>query len=279
MPGVEADEVFVAARRALLDALDALAPHLESVILIGAQAVYLHTGAIDLPLAETTRDADLAIDPRTLKEDPRVEQALLRARFSQDRADPQPGAWRSPDGMPVDLMVPERFAGPAATGRRGARLPPHAKQAMRRAVGLEAALVDHKGREVAALDPDDGRVREVKVAGPAALVVAKLFKLHERTDEPHRLIAKDAHDVYRLLRAVSTGTLAETIRRLLESDAAADVTGQALVLLQVWFGSPDGRGSALAGEAERMVGDPGQVAQAVSLLAGDLARELDSPIG
>lgn len=38
-------ELLIAARRALLDALDALAAHRQSVIVIGAQAIYLHTGA------------------------------------------------------------------------------------------------------------------------------------------------------------------------------------------------------------------------------------------
>jgi len=35
---------YVAARRILLDALDALHDHIDSLILVGAQAVYLHTG-------------------------------------------------------------------------------------------------------------------------------------------------------------------------------------------------------------------------------------------
>lgn len=51
----------------------------------------------------------------------------------------QPGSWLSPKGIPVDLMVPEALAG--ASGRRGARIPPHSTKAARRAVGLEAAVV------------------------------------------------------------------------------------------------------------------------------------------
>lgn len=35
---------YVAARRVLLDALEALKDHLPSLILVGAQAVYHHTG-------------------------------------------------------------------------------------------------------------------------------------------------------------------------------------------------------------------------------------------
>lgn len=278
MPGVDSDPVLVAARRALLDSLEALAEHRESVIVIGAQAVYMHTGALDLPLAEATKDADIALDSRLLHEDPRVEQALSDAGFYPDPQKRQPGAWCSADGMPVDVMVPEKFAGPSAPKRRGARLPPHEKSSMRRAAGLEAALVDNELLEVTALDPDDDRRVEAKVAGPAALLVAKLFKLYERIEDADRLEAKDAHDTYRLLRAVPTVSLADKLRALLESDAAGEVTRQALGFLEELFGSPDAPGSVLAGDAERGVGDPEGVAQAVSFLAADLLREMGEPL-
>jgi hypothetical protein len=45
------DARYVAARRVLLDALTVLAPHGDAIILAGAQAVYLHTGAADLAIA------------------------------------------------------------------------------------------------------------------------------------------------------------------------------------------------------------------------------------
>lgn len=40
---------YVLARRVLLDALDALGPQIEAVVLVGAQAVYLHTGRSRVP--------------------------------------------------------------------------------------------------------------------------------------------------------------------------------------------------------------------------------------
>lgn len=274
MPG-ESDPILVDARRALLDALDALEGHRDNVIVIGAQAVYMHTGALDLPLAETTKDADIALDGSQLDEDPRVEQALADAGFYPDPQKSQPGAWCSRDGMPVDVMVPEKFAGPAAKNRRGARIPPHENSSMRRAEGLEAAVVDNELREVTALDASDGRRLEVKVAGPAALLVAKLFKIHERIEQRRRLDAKDAHDAYRLLRAIPTDSLAGALRNLLDSEAAGEITRQALGFLEELFGSPDAPGSQLAGDAERGVGEPEVVAQAVSLLTGDLLRALN----
>src|SRR5258706_14168677 len=105
------DEVLKQARSALLDALEALREHRDSVIVIGAQAIYLHTGAADVALAEATKDSDLALDARSLGEDPRVEEAMEQAGFYLDPASGQPGAWLSPKGVPVDLMVPEAVAG------------------------------------------------------------------------------------------------------------------------------------------------------------------------
>lgn len=42
---------YVRARSVLLDALQALEPHLDSLTLVGAQAVYLQTGDADLAAA------------------------------------------------------------------------------------------------------------------------------------------------------------------------------------------------------------------------------------
>jgi hypothetical protein len=134
-------DLLVAARRALLDALEALAAHRHSVIVIGAQAIYMHTGGAAVALAETTKDSDLALDTRSLSDLPRLENAMIAAGFRQDPHSAQPGSWLNPDGIPVDLMVPESLAG--GSGRRGARIPPHSKHAARRAAGLEATLIDN----------------------------------------------------------------------------------------------------------------------------------------
>jgi hypothetical protein len=75
------DELYVIARRLLLDALDALGEHKGATILVGAQAIYLHTGDADLGVAEYTTDADLTFDPDLLAEIPPLEQALEGAGF------------------------------------------------------------------------------------------------------------------------------------------------------------------------------------------------------
>jgi len=133
--------LIVEARTALLDALAALEEHRDSVILVGAQAVYLHAGQVSFAIAEVTKDSDLAIDARTLGDNPRIEEAMTDAGFALNPTSNQPGAWVSTRGIPVDLMVPEHVAGPR--GRRAAKIPPHGKQVARRAIGLEAALVDY----------------------------------------------------------------------------------------------------------------------------------------
>lgn len=166
------DPVYVEARRVLLDALEALAPHGPAVVVAGAQAVYLHTGRGDIAVAPYTTDGDLAVDPVLLRDAPELESAMIKAgfRLAEPSGHPEPGVWITEaeiEGIdmliPVDLIVPEGAAPPG--GRRGARLGLHGRRAARRARGLEAALVDHSTMTVAALDPSDIRSYEVEGRG------------------------------------------------------------------------------------------------------------------
>jgi nucleotidyltransferase-like protein len=266
-------ETLVAARSALLDALAALADQREALVLIGAQAIYLHTGAALVALGEATKDTDLAVDPRALNDDPLLDEAMERAGFHRNLTDPQPGSWLSPRGIPVDLMVPAALAGEG--GRRGGRIPPHSRHATRRTPGLEAAVVDHAPMTITALDPNDTRSAEMEVAGPAALLIAKLHKLGERRDTPGRLLDKDAHDIYRLLVATETATLAVAFARLQGDQLAGSVTDEAIVYLQQLFASgPDALGSEMAGRAEELFGNAEVVSAAVATLAADLLGAL-----
>lgn len=262
-------DLLIVVRSALLDALDALADQLDALVLIGAQAIYLHTGAAPVALAEATKDSDLAVDPRLLNDSPLLDDAMKNAGFHRNLTSPQPGAWLSPDGVPVDLMVPEALAG--VRGRRGARIPPHSDHATRRTTGLEAAVVDHSSMTIGALVPEDPRTFEIKVAGPAALIVAKLHKLGERQDRPERLVDKDAHDVYRLLVATDTEHLGRTLGDLRDDWLAGEATTLAIAYLRGLFASgPEALGSMMAGRAEQLVGDPAVVSAAVAALAQDL---------
>ncbi len=262
-------DLLVEARSALLDALEALEAHRRNVIVIGAQAIYLHTGAVKVALAEMTKDSDLALDARALADEPLIEEAMRAAGFDLHPDARQPGSWVNANDVPVDLMVPEALAGPS--GRRGARIPPHSNKATRRAVGLEAAVVDHASMTITALAPDDQRMYEANVAGPAALLVAMLHKIGERQETPGRLVDKDAHDIYRLLVGIPTARLAGSLAQLRRDDLAGPATQQALTYLAVLFAAgPDSVGSAMAGRAEEGVGEPQTVAAASAILAQDL---------
>jgi hypothetical protein len=264
-------DLLIATRRALLDALEALRPHLDAVVVVGAQAIYMHTGAAPVALAETTKDSDLCLDSRSLRDSPLLEEAMRSAGFHQDLESAQPGSWLSPTGIPVDLMVPEALAG--APGRRGVRIPPHAKRAARRVTGLEAAVVDHAPMIVRALAEEDSRTFTVGVASPAALLVAKLHKLEDRLLEPGRLYDKDAHDIYRLLVALRTEDLAIALRRLRGDELAGNATEVALGLLATLFAEGSGAsGSEMAGRAEEGIGDPDAVSASVTVLVRDLLR-------
>lgn len=273
MPGD--DNLIVEARAALLDAVIALDAHRDSIILIGAQAIYLRTGVASFALAEVTKDSDLAIDPRSLGEDPLLEEAMARAGFIINPTSKQPGAWISPRGIPVDLMIPEVLAGGHA--RRSVQVPPHDKNSARRAAGLEASVVDHSSMTVDSLD-GDGRSTSINVAGPAALLIAKMHKLGERLHTPDRLNDKDAHDSYRLLVATPTSEMAATVRLLLNEGIAGDSTRQALAhLRQLFADGPEALGSMMAGRAEAGVGDPGNVSMSVAFLAQDLLAAIPDP--
>jgi hypothetical protein len=255
-----ADPRYVAARRALLDALVALKPHAAAVIIAGAQAVYLHTGAGDLAVAPFTTDADLALDPEELESDPLLEEAMRRAGFAlhERGGHVEPGVWITEVRVageaflvPVDLIVPEAAAG---AGRRGARLGVHGRRAAHRARGLEAALVDHAPIVIGALEPEDSRAMTANVAGPAALFVAKAHKLHDRVEEakPGRVLDKDAADVLRLMQATAPAAVGETMAELAAHATAGEATTAALEYLGAMFGRRGRPGIVMAAEAMRL---------------------------
>ena len=130
-------EVLVAGRRALLDALDALADQRSALVLIGAQAIYLHTGAAPVALAEMTKDTDLAIDPRALQHDPLLEEAMRRAGFSLSLVPPTARELAfarrytsRPDDTGPARLTPAAAA--AAASRRTVTAPPAARPASKR---------------------------------------------------------------------------------------------------------------------------------------------------
>lgn len=276
----ELDPQYVVARSVLLDAFNALGSQRKAVILIGAQAIYLHTGAIELAVAEYTTDADIALDPSMLDEVPEIESAMTAAGFHRGK---RVGAWfvsRDIGGVftnvDIDLMVPEAVGGP---GSRAARLSGHAKHVARKARGLEPALIDKSVMTIQALDQTDPRYFSVAVAGPAALIVSKVHKIRERLAEreQRRLNDKDALDVLRLLRAAPTKDLAKTFSNLLGAVVSNEVTREALAALKDLFANPRAVGSQMAVRSAGPLANADEIAQSCAILTSDLLGAI--PIG
>ncbi len=283
MPG-ELSQEYVVAREALLDALEALGPQRAAVVLVGAQAIYLHTGGAGLAVAESTTDADVAFDPSRLVKDPVLAAAMRAAGFfrEENRNGPLVGIWsslREISGVPavvrVDLLVPAVLGG---GGSRAARIEGQERGSLLKVPGIEGCLVDCETHTIRSLDPADNRSFEILVAGPASLLVAKVIKLSEREDQAatgrDRRKNKDALDVLRLLRAVETKALAEGLRRLRVEELSKDVTETAIGALEGLFGRPDSPASLMAGEAAAPA-EPGEViAASCSALVGELVATL-----
>ena len=277
MTGV--DELFVVARRVLLDALDALGTHRDAIILVGAQAVYLRVGEADLAVAPFTTDGDLAIDPAALAEIPPLEQALMSAGFSPKTKD-SVGVWitKRPTGQRVDTEVAVDLLVPASvspgTGRRAARLPGHDSRAARIVKGLEGAIVDADVMRLVALDQADARAFDIRVAGAAALLVAKVHKISERHGTG-RESDKDALDVLRLLRGTETADLAWRYGKLMSDPRSAEPAIAGRTLLESQFATRRGIGVEMAIRSAGPLVDADEIAASCEALASDLLEALE----
>ncbi|WP_416961845.1 hypothetical protein [Streptomyces sp. Agncl-13] len=255
--GADEDELNQAARRVLLDALIALEDHSEALTVVGAQAVYLRTQDAVIRSAAYTSDGDISIDPARLGDRPLLEQAMRKAGFTLK--DQQSGLWERPEQVgtltvpvEVDLLVPHQLA-PQPNTKRRTELPPHDSWATKKVPGLEVAAVDRSLMTLASLTAGDSRNVEAYVAGPAALLVAKAFKLDERIRDaekrPDRLSNKDAGDVYRIMAAVPVDEVAAAFTDLRADTRVGDVAAQGLELLRKLFGAAATSGTELAVQA------------------------------
>jgi hypothetical protein len=139
----------------------------------------------------------------------------------------------------------------------------------------EPAVVDNEIQVIRALDSADARSFEIKVAGPAALIVSKVVKIAERRGQPHRLKPKDGLDVLRLLRAVDTARLARSLRNLALDRLSSKVVEQAVNDLRVLASAPDSLLPVLAADAELGFGDLDEIKMSMVTLVDDLLREID----
>lgn len=220
----------------------------------------MRAGDADLEtVAPFTSDADFSIDTTRLGADPDIAQAMGAAGFALKIKNGdngiEPGAWLTTTDVggktvtiEVDLMVPEALA--PVHGSRDARLPEHSKNAARWAPGLEAAVLDNDPMMIGSLEPEcDQRTAVLRVAGSAALLIAKAHKLGERvgSSKTHRIKPKDAGDVFRLMRSPTPpDQIGHRLAELARTPLAADSIRVGIGHLDRLFGNPRATGVELA---------------------------------
>ncbi|MCR6711855.1 MAG: hypothetical protein NVV57_03780 [Demequina sp.] len=265
---------YVVARRVLLDGLQALEPHLPNLVLVGAQAVYVRASETELLVPLMTTDGDLTVDTDALADEPEIGESLRSAGFVLGA---QPGHWVGPGDVALDLMVAPHQAGATSKSARAARIPPHEKMTARIAHGLEPALIDSTVETIAAFEPTDRRSFRLRVAGPAALLVAKAVKLGERLAQedarPDRVSAKDALDAFRLLQTASAEELVAGFSLHATVAEASEASREALALYREHGVAANGRFPRLAASA---AGDDPAIAPSFAALVNELLAALGS---
>ncbi len=235
------------------------------------KAIYLRVGEADLAVAPFTTDGDLAIDPSVLAEIPPLEQALTGAGFFPKASD-SVGIWithRQTTASPntpvqIDLLVPASVS--PGTGRRAARLVGHDVRSARIVKGLDGAVVDADVMRIDSLEEGDPRSHDIRVAGPAALLVAKVHKISERHGTP-RQSDKDALDVLRILRGTTTEDLGSRYRGLLADARSGQAATSGLERLRDQFGRRAGVGVEMAIRSAGPLANADELAASCELLA------------
>ena len=171
----------------------------------------------------------------------------------------------------VDLLVPASVS--PGTGRRAARLHGHDTRAARIVRGLEGAIVDAEVMTLTALEDSDARTVDVRVAGPAALLVAKVHKIDDRTDSD-RQSDKDALDVLRLLRGTETEDLAARYGRLLRDKRSEGAARRGRELLEAQFARRRSVGVQMAIRSAGLLGDAEEISVLFEVLVSDLLAVL-----
>ncbi|WP_152360285.1 hypothetical protein [Microlunatus speluncae] len=214
-------------RRAIINVVDVLAAHAESLTLVGAHAVLLRTMDLDVPRMPTG-DGDLGVTPGLVGDLPSIETPLVEASY-EHRTAARPGLWgreayEEPDGTrsyreKVDLLAPHGLSGTASRTRRGvpALQPAHGKLAVGNALGLELAAFNRSRLTI--LDFADSRLSvEIFVAGIPALILAKGSKVGERLREPGKGPVRDKGlgDLWRLMAVADPVDTARVIEKFTE---------------------------------------------------------------
>ena len=226
-------------------------------------------GALRRSQLLSTRPTPISRSIRLLLSDEPELAATLEASGYVYRQNP--GLWWSPEGVGIDLLVPEAVAG---QGTRSADVRPHDRRTARRARGLEAALVDRTSRSITSLEPErDPREREMLVAGPTALLVAKIIKISERSAEPTRIVDKDALDVLRLLQSCETEQFVEKLNSLRRDERTEELVASAVGELGRLALGADAPMATMVDRQVRPFGDSAIAIASLQTLVEDLIGE------
>jgi hypothetical protein len=112
------------------------------------------------------------------------------------------------------------------------------------------------------------------VAGPAALLVAKLHKISDRHGSG-RQSDKDALDVLRLLRGTESDDLAERYRKLLADARSSEAAMAGRSMLETQFAARSGIGLEMAVRSAGPLADAAELAAGCQALAEDLLTSLE----
>lgn len=222
-------------RRAIINVVDVLAVHAESLTLVGAHAVLLRTMDLDVPRMPTG-DGDLGVTPGLVGELPSIEALLADAGY-EHRTTARPGLWGrepydDPDGTrsyreKIDLLAPHGLSGTASRSKRGvpALQTTHGKLAVGNALGLELAAFNRSLMTIT--DFADARLSvEIFVAEIPALILAKGSKVGERLREPRKgpVRDKDLGDLWRLMAVADPDATRRAIEEFVDHlEVGADV--------------------------------------------------------
>jgi hypothetical protein len=187
-------------------------------------------------------DGDLALNPQELEPTPEIS-AIMRGAGFHAFGGGSPGVWIVSVDMRGDCRDTDRSDrshggrvehGEAWCSPRGPQRPNGQE-----GLWLEAVLVDNEWKTIGALDRDDARLVESRVAGPTALLVARARKISDRlaeTTKPHRRDDKDALEVYRLMQTTPVATTAAVLPELLSDTRTQRATQAGLGLIVQLFG-------------------------------------------
>ena len=257
---------MVDSRTYLCQVLDLLAAHSAGLVVVGSHAVHERTK--HLPIVSTaTKDSDLALVPELVSDDPNIGQLMRSAGFrplaemtenqARGRFAGSPGLWgtgfrgRHPVGE-VDLLVPSTLSGNSDEdeARAPESMSVHGPVTTGTVAGIELAVVDRDLLPISSFH--DGSVRAAWVAGTAALLCAKAFKICDRVADrdhlgrTHRVVDKDGGDMWRLMAASDPATVAQTLRALEADPTVGAVATEGVVRLRTLFASGEVRTQAQA---------------------------------